>query len=314
MSIINFQHRSVLLEQTVTHLPSCEDGIYLDCTLGGGGHSLELLKKKGSRSIVIGIDRDPQAIQAASEKLKTYNNRFVPIHGQFSQLEELIQELESAQRLEIDHISFTGIVMDLGVSSPQIDQAKRGFSFQKDGPVDMRMNPNQELTAAEWLKQQTEKSLADQLFHYGEEPRSRQIARAIIKGNPWDSTLKLAECIRASSGYKNSRSDPAARSFQAIRIAVNEELEELKKGISSAINRLKSGGRLAVISFHSIEDRYVKRTFRTAAGIGTPKDAYGHPLVPAIGRLVKPKGLSGKEHDPENPRARSARLRILEKL
>ena len=204
--------------------------------------------------------------------------------------------------------------MDLGVSSPQIDQAKRGFSFQKDGPVDMRMNPNQELTAADWLKQQTEKSLADQLFHYGEEPRSRQIARAIIKGNPWDSTLKLAECIRASSGYKNSRSDPAARSFQAIRIAVNEELEELKKGISAAINRLKSGGRLAVISFHSIEDRYVKRTFRAAAGIGTPKDAYGHPLVPAIGRLVKPKGLSGKEHDPENPRARSARLRILEKL
>ena len=314
MSINNFQHQSVLLEQTVTHLPSCEDGVYLDCTLGGGGHSLEILKQKGACSIVIGIDRDPNAIQAASEKLKSYENRFVPIHGRFSRLEELIQSLESNRSINKDTILFTGIIMDLGVSSPQIDQANRGFSFQKDGPVDMRMNPNQELTASKWLEEQTERSLADQLFHYGEEPRSRQIARAIVRGNPWNSTLKLAECIRASSGYKNSRSDPAARSFQAIRIAVNEELKELRLGVQSAIKRLKPGGRLAVISFHSIEDRYIKQTFRAAAAIGTPKDAYGHPLDPAIGRLIKAKGFSGKEHDAENPRARSARLRILEKL
>ena len=314
MSINNFQHKSVLLEQTVNHLPSCEDGLYLDCTLGGGGHSLELLKQKGSRSIVIGIDRDPHAIQAASEKLLAYKDRFVPIHGRFSQLEELLQDLESNKVLGPDPILFNGIVMDLGVSSPQIDHADRGFSFQKDGPVDMRMNPDQELTASEWLKNQTERSLADQLYHYGEEPRSRQIARAIIKGNPWHSTLKLAECIRSSSGYKNSRSDPAARSFQAIRIAVNEELKELKVGISAALKRLKPSGRLAVISFHSIEDRYIKQTFRAAAAIGTPRDAYGHPLTPPIGRLIRPKGFSGKEYDAENPRARSARLRILEKL
>ena len=176
------------------------------------------------------------------------------------------------------------------------------------------MNPERGITASQWLMQQTERSLADQLFHYGEEPRSRQIARAIIKGNPWNSTLKLAECIRAASGYKHSRSDPATRSFQAIRIAVNEEFQELKQGVTAAINRLKPGGRLAVISFHSLEDRYIKRTFRTAAAIGTPRDPYGHPLEPAIGRLIKPKGISGKEHDSKNPRARSARLRILEKL
>ena len=207
---------------------------------------------------------------------------------------------------------FHGILLDLGVSSPQLDTPERGFSLQHDGPVDMRMDPDQPLDAATLLEQLDEADLVDILRRYGEEPRARRIARAILAGRPWDSTLALARCVEKASGYRNSRTHPATRTFQALRIAVNGELSQLEQGMERALSMLAVGGRLAIISFHSLEDRMVKRRFREAAGRGTPRDAYGHPITPPIGRLIVPRGLAGAEHDRDNPRARSARLRVLE--
>ena len=298
---MDFHHIPVLPDLCVDALNIKTTGRYLDGTLGGGGHSERILKASSPHGVLIGIDRDPEAIRAASTRLSVFGDRFQAVHGCFGSMEQLVQG------------PFDGILLDLGVSSPQLDQAERGFSFAKDGPLDMRMDPSQGLSAAEWLDEIEEKELASVLFHYGEEPRSRRIARAIIAGRPWRRTLPLAQCIAKASGYRNSRTNPATRSFQAIRIALNQELEQLRQGLDSAIQLLSPQGRLAVISFHSIEDRIVKRHFREVAGIGTPRDAFGHPLIPPLGKLIRPKGFAGKEHDPDNPRARSARLRIFER-
>ena len=295
---MEFNHSPVLLNAVVEHLQIHPGGRYLDGTLGGGGHSAEILDRGG---VVFGMDRDPNAIKAAQRRLSSYSE-FTAIHGKFGNMEELVQT----------HAPFDGILLDLGVSSPQLDQPLRGFSVHHDGPVDMRMDPGQDMDASVLLDQLDEASLADILFQYGEEPRSRRIARAIIAGRPWTSTVALAQCVAKASGYRNSRTHPATRTFQALRITVNDELSQLEHGIEAALQLLRKGGRLAVITFHSLEDRLVKRRFAAAAGRGTPRDGYGNPITPPIAKLVVPRGISGKIADPENPRARSSRLRILE--
>ena len=296
-----FQHKSVLLEQCIEALNIQPYGVYLDATVGGGGHSAAILKAHPTVRL-LGIDRDLQAIQAAQIRLKEYSDRVQLFHGSFAKVLSTINE------------PLNGILFDLGVSSPQLDNADRGFSFQKDGPLDMRMNPEEGISAAELIEQSSEKEIADILYLYGEEHRSRRIARAIVQNRPFKTTLALAACIRKASGYKNSRTDPATRSFQALRIFVNQELEQLKSSLPLALTLLCDQGRLAVISFHSLEDRIVKTFFRTVAGKVSEKDAYGNPVVPPQAKMLFKKGIAGKDQDPSNPRARSARLRVIEKL
>ena len=296
-----YVHQTVLREATTTLVGIHPQGTYLDGTLGGGGHSEALLEATNGQ--VVGIDRDPAAIHAAQQRLEGYGTRFHAVRGRFGDMATIAQRWAP----------FHGIVLDLGVSSPQLDQAERGFSFQHDGPLDMRMDPSQQQSAQSWLNEVEESELTRVLREYGEEPRGRRIAKAIIAGRPWHRTLPLAQCIAKASGYHNSRTHPATRSFQAIRIAVNEELEQLDHALAQAFELLIPGGRLGIITFHSLEDRRVKHRFRQA-GRETPKDIYGNPITPPRARLVKPKGIAGKVADPDNPRARSARLRVLERI
>ncbi len=277
-------------------------GRYLDGTLGGGGHSEAILKAAGPNGLLIGIDRDPDALAAATARLSHFGDRFIPIRGTFGDMGSIASEWAP----------FDGILLDLGVSSPQLDRPERGFSFRADGPVDMRMDPAQELDAAKLIETSEHHELVRILRRYGEEPRAKQIARAIIEGRPWTSTRALADCIAAASGYRNSRTHPATRSFQALRMAVNNELEQLEKGLDAAIEFLAPGARLAIISFHSLEDRAVKRRFRDAAGENCPKDPYGNPIEPTAFHLPHRRGIAGKDADPGHPRSRSARLRTLE--
>lgn len=300
--ISEFHHQSVLLESSIQYLCSDGSGRFLDCTLGGGGHSEAILQAHPENQ-VIGIDRDPQALQAATERLKSFGSRFEAIHGSFA---EVLPTFEDN--------SFQGILMDLGVSSPQLDQAIRGFSFQKDGPLDMRMNPDQGIPASEWLDQVSETELANIIYQYGDEPRSRRIAKAIIVQRPFSRTLELAEAVRVASRYHNSRTHPATRTFQAIRIALNDELGQLRNALPIAFDKLQVNGHLGVISFHSLEDRIVKYFFQEYAAEKCEKDQFGNPLSPVRGKRIVRKGISGKKTDVNNPRARSARLRILKKL
>ena len=295
-----FHHIPVLLEETIATLNPQSEGLYLDCTLGGGGHSEAILNRIPDCRL-IGLDRDPEAIIAAGERLRPYADRVKLIHTTYA---SYLSEVET---------NFNGILLDVGVSSHQLDTAQRGFSFQHDGPLDMRMNPECGPSAAEWLDQVELKNLTDVLFKFGEEPRARQIARAIVEGRPWQTTKALAECVAKASGYKNSKTHPATRTFQAIRIAINNELDELLSGLTDALRRLAPNGILAVISFHSLEDRIVKRLLRSAAGYNAPKDIYGHPVHPPYGTLIHRKGLEGARYDSQNPRARSARLRAFQR-
>jgi 16S rRNA (cytosine1402-N4)-methyltransferase len=296
-----FNHTSVLLQHTVEALTIDRTGLFLDCTLGAGGHS-EAILNVSEKNTVIGIDRDPFALKAATSRLNSFGDRFSCQNGSFA---EILTNFPDQY--------FDGILMDLGVSSPQLDNPQRGFSFTNDGPLDMRMNPNIGKPASQWLEEVTESELADIIFKYGEEPRSRRIARAIVRNGPWESTLPLAECIRKASQYRNSKTHPATRTFQAIRIAINDELSQLEKGMRLALQKLKSQARLAIISFHSLEDRLVKHFFIECTGKNAPKDAYGNPVTPITGTIIFKKGISGKEQDSSNPRARSARLRVLQK-
>ena len=299
-----FQHRTVLLDATLQALQPRPGGRYIDGTLGGGGHAEGILNACGPDGLVVGIDRDPNALTAAGQRLAAFGDRFQPVRGRFGDVAQL-----ASAWAPVD-----GLVLDLGVSSPQLDHADRGFSFQHDGPVDMRMDPDGGESAAQLIDRLDADALADILYRFGEEPRSRRIARAIIAGRPWTSTLALAECIARSSGYRGSRTHPATRSFQAIRIAVNDELGELERALEAALELLRPGGRMAVISFHSLEDRFVKQRFRELAGRRTPRDEFGNPIEPPRGRLIHPRGIAGRDADPDNPRARSARLRVLETL
>jgi len=300
----DFSHRPVLLDATIEVLQPHPSGRFLDCTLGGGGHSEALLEATGPDGIVVGIDRDPAALAAASARLQHFGDRFQPVRGAFADMAELASKWAP----------FNGILLDLGVSSPQLDHPERGFSFRVDGPVDMRMDPSQGLDASSLIDRMDERGLVDILRRFGEEPRARRIARAILEGRPWTSTLALATCVAESSGYRNSRTHPATRTFQALRMAVNDELGQLECALDAAMEMLAPNGRLGVISFHSLEDRMVKRRFRLASGEGAPKDPFGNPMVAAQFGLPIRRGIAGKDADAGHPRSRSARLRALEFL
>jgi len=305
-----FSHRSVLLDSAVDYMVSDPDGSYVDATFGRGGHSQLVLGCLGTSGQLLGIDKDPEAILVA-EKLAEADSRFKYFHGSFAELGRAVSEAGWEQ---VD-----GVLMDLGVSSPQLDDASRGFSFMRDGPLDMRMNPQQSPSAAEWLMYAEEQEIADVIFRYGEEKFSRRIARQVVerrKEAPIETTLQLATLVSEAVPRKEKHKHPATRTFQAIRIFINRELEDLEIGLQAAVDRLAPGGRLVVISFHSLEDRLVKRFMRDLArGPRLPK---GIPVTAAQEtsdfRLIGKASKAGAGEVSENVRARSAVMRVLERI
>jgi 16S rRNA (cytosine1402-N4)-methyltransferase len=296
-----FHHESVLLEPVLTALAPADGEVFVDCTLGGGGHALAMLR--AARCRVVGIDRDPDALAAARAAAGPSADRLTTVRGVFSDLPAILDALG------LDRVH--GVFADLGVSSHQLDTAARGFSFRLAGPVDMRMDPDAPVSAADLVNHWPEADLADVIHRLGEERRSRRVARAIVEGRPFRDTRRLAEVVAGAVGGASSRIHPATRTFQALRMAVNRELEELEALLPVAVGLLEPGGRLAVLTFHSLEDRAVKRFLDAASGKGRPRDAYGNPIGPVL-VSVRP-AVVPSEDDP-NPRARSARLRSAVRL
>jgi 16S rRNA (cytosine1402-N4)-methyltransferase len=306
-----FHHAPVLLEESLEALAIREDGIYIDCTFGRGGHSAAILAKLGDKGRLIALDRDADAVASASQSFGE-DPRFVIEHASFDRLAELAARYGIAGAVN-------GILLDLGVSSPQLDDAKRGFSFMNDGPLDMRMDTNSGMSAAEWLGEASEGEIRDVLRTYGEERFAGRIARAIVLARqeaPLMTTLQLARLVEKAVPRREKGKHPATRSFQAIRIRINRELEQLESVLAQALDILAPGGRLVVISFHSLEDRIVKRFFRKHSS--PPKLPRGVPvmaqeeatLLKLIGKSIVP---SAKELA-SNPRARSSRLRVAERV
>ena len=307
---MEFSHVSVMLEESINGLNIKPDGIYVDGTAGGAGHSCEIAKHLNENGLLIALDRDPDAVIAASERLSVYKNAKV-IRSNYSQLREVLDSLG------IDKVD--GVLMDLGVSSHQLDTGSRGFSYHVDAPLDMRMSQDG-MSAADVVNSYSEKELAKIIFEFGEEKFSRQIAANIVKArelSPVKTTLELAEIIKNSVPQKVRRDkNPCKKTFQAIRIAVNGEIEHLSKGIDDAFYSLKSGGRLAVITFHSLEDRLVKQRFAGwCRGCTCPPDfpqcICGNKPQ---GKLVNRKPIEAEKEELEkNNRSRSAKLRIIER-
>ena len=310
---MEFCHKSVLLDECIEALKLRPDGIYLDGTLGGAGHSYEIARCLTTGRL-IGVDRDAVALKAAAERLAPFASRVTTVHSNFSELDHILEELG------IDAVD--GMLFDLGVSSPQLDDAQRGFSYMADAPLDMRMNKDDTLTAAEVVNLRSQDELRRILYEYGEERYAPQIAAAIVRRRekaPIRTTLELVEVIRSAMPPQalREKQHPAKRSFQAIRIAVNDELGAVSKLMRTAFARLKPGGRLAVITFHSLEDRIVKSEMQLAAhGCTCPPE---FPVcvcgkTPLIRIVTRKPIVSGARELEENPRARSAKLRVAEKL
>lgn len=307
----NFSHQTVLLQEAVDALKIESSGCYVDGTFGRGGHSREILKRLSSDGCLLALDKDARAIEAG-EILAEQDQRFRIQQGSFLGMAELVAE--AGQQGKVN-----GILLDLGVSSPQLDDASRGFSFNQDGPLDMRMDDNNGETAAEWINRAEEGEIANVLKEYGEERFSRRIARAIVEARltlPFATTRQLAEVVSSAIPKHEKHKHPATRSFQAIRIKVNHELEELQQVLGQALDLLASGGRLVVISFHSLEDRIVKRFMRDQArGDRLPA---GLPVQfeqsNAVMKLVGKAVFAGEQELSVNPRARSAVMRVAEKL
>ncbi|PFG09816.1 16S rRNA (cytosine(1402)-N(4))-methyltransferase RsmH [Marinobacter sp. LV10MA510-1] len=305
----SFSHRSVLLDSAVDLLLTDSGGRYVDATFGRGGHSRMILERLAENGALLGIDKDPQAIDEA-RTLAAADSRFNAFHGSFADLGHALKQAHWPQ--------VEGVLMDLGVSSPQLDDASRGFSFMRQGPLDMRMNPQQAPSAAEWLASADEKVIADVIFKYGEERFSRRIARLIVERRaeaPITTTLELAELAAKAVPKKEKHKHPATRTFQAIRIFINRELEDLELGLKAAAEKLAPGGRLVVISFHSLEDRLVKRFMRDLArGPQMPK---GIPVTAAeessAYRLIGKASKAASDEVSDNVRARSAVMRVLER-
>mgnify|MGYP000887653337 CR=1 FL=1 len=304
----NAPHVSVLYHQIITALQPVSSGFYVDATVGAGGHAWGILEKSSPHGQLLGLDVDPQALEIASQRLKTFGDR---IHLRNSSYTELRTVLLT---LGWDHVD--GIVIDLGVSSMQIDSPERGFSFQKDGPLDMRFDPSQPVSAADLVNRLSEDELADLIWRYGEERNSRRIARMIVQNRPFFSTLELANLIKKASGGRPTPIHAATRTFQALRIAVNRELDALENFLPQAVESLSVGGRLAVISFHSLEDRIVKQYFRQESRDcicppSRPVCSCGHKAT--IIELTRHPITADENEISQNVRARSARLRIIEK-
>lgn len=310
---MEFSHKSVLLREAVDALNIRPDGVYLDGTLGGAGHSLEICRRLTTGRL-IGVDRDETALRAAAERLSEYRERVTLVHGNFENLQEIL----SAEGLA----GADGMLFDLGVSSPQLDDGSRGFSYMTDAPLDMRMDRTDKLTAHEIVNTWPHEELRRILFEYGEERYAPLIAAAIERERekkPIETTLELAQIIKSAMPGQalREKQHPAKRSFQAIRIAVNDELNAVSRMMQAAIANLNPGGRLAVITFHSLEDRIVKNAMAEAAkGCTCPPN---FPVCvcgkkPTV-RLVTKKPVEASEEELEsNPRARSAKLRVCEKL
>ncbi|MFC0228644.1 16S rRNA (cytosine(1402)-N(4))-methyltransferase RsmH [Serratia aquatilis] len=308
----NYKHTTVLLDEAVSGLNIRSNGIYIDGTFGRGGHSRLILSQLGPEGHLLAIDRDPQAIAAAQS---IEDPRFTIIHGPFSDLAHYVQERNLIGQID-------GVLLDLGVSSPQLDDAERGFSFMRDGPLDMRMDPSSGQSASEWLMKAEADDIAWVLKTFGEERFAKRIARAIVERNrvqPMTRTKELADLIANASPIREKHKHPATRSFQAIRIYINSELEEIERALDGALAVLAPQGRLSIISFHSLEDRIVKRFMRHhSRGAQVPA---GIPLTEAQiremgGRTLKALGkmMPSEAEVAENPRARSSVLRIAERM
>jgi 16S rRNA (cytosine1402-N4)-methyltransferase len=296
-----YTHVPVLLAEVVAAMRPADGEVVVDCTVGGGGHSEALLETANCQ--VVGIDRDPTAIAASLDRLRRFGDRFVAVQGRFSDLAAILDDRGFGQ---VD-----GVLADLGVSSPQLDDGGRGFSFSESGPIDMRMDPDAPVRAADLVNQWSEKELADIIYEYGEERHSRRVARAIVAGRPWSDTRTLASAVARAVGRSKGRIHPATRTFQALRIAVNDELGELRALLPVAVERLRAGGRLGVVSFHSLEDRIVKQFIARESGRTAERDPWGNPVGPV--RLAAQAPITPSSDDP-NPRARSARLRTAVRL
>lgn len=310
---MEFSHKSVLLDECIENLAIKPDGVYLDGTLGGAGHSYEIAKRLTTGRL-IGVDRDTTALEAAKQRLAPFADRVTTVHSNFSELDRILDDLG------IDAVD--GMLFDLGVSSPQLDDAARGFSYTADAPLDMRMNREDVLTAYDVVNTWPQEELRRILYEYGEERYAPQIAASIVKKRaqaPIRTTLELADLIRGAMPPQalREKQHPAKRSFQAIRIAVNDELGAVSKLMQAAFRRLKPGGRLCVITFHSLEDRIVKSEMQQAArGCTCPPE---FPVCVCgkkpIAHVITKKPIQSSETElSENPRARSAKLRVAEKI
>lgn len=312
---MEFEHKPVLFAPTLQGLNLRAGGIYVDGTLGGGGHTLGILQGTEPDGRVIGIDQDDEALRAAGERLAAFGGRLCTVRANFDQLDRILAELDIA--------AVDGVLLDIGVSSHQLDAAERGFSYMQEGPLDMRMDRRSGRTAADLLAELSAEELANIIYRYGEERFSRRIAARIVEyrqKEPLANTRQLAELVASAIPAAQRRREaqhPAKRTFQALRIAVNDELGALERGLAAAFGALKPGGRLVVITFHSLEDRIVKEYF---AGLARGCDCPPEFPVCVCGKTPQAKLVNRKpivatlEELAENPRARSAKLRVLEKL
>ncbi|MCW8125617.1 16S rRNA (cytosine(1402)-N(4))-methyltransferase RsmH [Microbulbifer halophilus] len=301
-------HRSVLLREAADALVTDPGGFYIDGTFGRGGHSAVILERLGEGGELLGVDKDPEAVDYARERFAG-DGRFSIWHGSFADMDEA-----AADRVG----QVTGILLDLGVSSPQLDRAERGFSFRQDGPLDMRMDTSRGISAAEWVNSESEAELVRVFKEYGEERFARRMAGAIVRRRaekPFERTLDLAEVVKAANPAWEKGKHPATRVFQAIRIHINGELDDLKQALEKSLQLLAPGGRLVVISFHSLEDRLVKRFIREKER--GPKLPRGLPVMDTeIVRPLRSVGKAIKANDvevDENLRSRSAVMRVAEK-
>ncbi|BFM48603.1 16S rRNA (cytosine(1402)-N(4))-methyltransferase RsmH [Marinomonas sp. THO17] len=310
MTNAEHEHISVMLNESVDMLVTNPDGDYLDGTFGRGGHT-RLVLSQLNKGRLLGFDKDPVAI-GFGRQLEQEDARFHIVQDSFANMQEHISVVFGTEKID-------GVMMDLGVSSPQLDDAERGFSFMNDGPLDMRMNPNEGMSAAEWIAHVEEKELADVMYQYGEERFSRRIAKAICEyrvHTPIVSTLQLAKIIAEANPAWEKGKNPATRAFQGIRIHINNELGDLEKGLEAAVDALKVGGRLVVISFHSLEDRIVKRFMKLKSkGPELPRhlpiqNAHLDIKFKTVGKAIKPS----KNEVNDNVRSRSAVLRVLERV
>ncbi len=316
MSSHTHTHTTVLLAETIANLAIKESGIYIDATFGRGGHSQAILERLGPQGRLMAIDVDSEAIAVAKKAPFLSDTRFEIEQASFSQLEALISKRGWLGKID-------GVLLDLGVSSPQLDDPLRGFSFLREGPLDMRMNPEQGIDAMTWINQAAASEIADVLFQYGEERFSRRIARAIVSSREVtriETTTQLAKIIEKANPKKEKHKHPATRSFQAIRIYINQELTALNDCLPQMVNVLKTGGRLCVISFHSLEDRMVKQFIQYESSndifpahlpiTEAQLKQMQHARLKKIGKSIKPSD----EEIQQNPRARSARLRVAERV
>ena len=304
-----FSHQPVLLHEVVHSLSVQPGGGYIDCTVGEGGHALAVLQSAMPDGCLLGIDLDPQVLERARGRLAAYEGSFILARGSYARVEEMASSQGFAQP--------DGILLDLGLSSLHLEGAQRGFSVQREGPLDMRYDPQGDLTAADIVNGYSLDKLAGIISAYGEEPRARSIARAIIQRRPLRTTLELADLVAHVRGIRKGRIHPATRTFQALRIEVNSELDNLRAGLAQAINLLKPGGKLVVVSYHSLEDRIVKENMaRESRGCicppRVPVCTCGHtPSLKLISRRAVRPSI---EETKRNPRSRSARMRAAQRL